>query len=103
MRLNISLRYFAVLSLIFVLSGKAYEATSTEYANAGLQLYKAKNYSQAIRYYSAAISLDPNNAAAFQGRANCYYLLGQTQQALNDYEKVQAIAPSPQLAQFLQS
>ncbi len=103
MRLNISFRWFALLGLVFILNGKAYAVTSAEYASAGLQLYNQKNYPQAIQYYSAAISLDPNNAAALQGRANCYYGLGQLPQAIADYQKVYAIAPSPQLSQFIQA
>jgi tetratricopeptide (TPR) repeat protein len=77
--------------------------TSSDYYNAGLQLYNAKNYPQAIQYFSAAINLDPNNVAALQGRANCNYALGQYQQALEDYQKVQALQPNPQLASLIQA
>jgi len=103
MRFNIYFRWLSALVFIFLLSGTAYAVTSAEYAAAGLQLYNAKNYSQSIQYYSAAISLDPNNAAALQGRANCYYSLGQLPQAISDYQKVYVIAPSPRLAQFIQA
>ncbi len=71
--------------------------------NAGLQLYNAKNYPQAARHFGAAISLDPNNVAALRGQANSYYALGQYQQALDDYQKVQALQPSPQLASMIQA
>ncbi len=77
--------------------------TATDYYNAGLQLYNARNYGQAIQYFSAAIQLDPNNAAALQGRANCYYQQGQYQLALDDYQKVEALQPNPQLAAMIQS
>src|ERR1019366_7709513 len=103
MRFNIAFRWFAMFCMVFILSGRVYAVTSAEYAAAGLQLYNQKNYPQAIQYYSAAISLDPNNAAALQGRANCYYSQGQLPQAISDYQKVYAIAPSPQLSQFIQA
>ena len=67
------------------------------------RLYNAKNYPQAIQYFSAAIQLDPNNLPALQGRANCYYLQGQYPQALQDYHRVEALSPSDQLSQFIQS
>ncbi len=60
----------------FFLSSNAEAYTSADYYNAGLQLYNAKNYQQAAQYFGAAISLDPNNAAALQGQANSYYALG---------------------------
>lgn len=103
MRHSIFFRLSVVAGFIFILSSRAFGVTAAEYANAGLQLYNQKNYTQAIRYYSAALGLDPNNTAALQGRGNCYYIQGQYQQALADYQKVQSLAPSPQLSQFIQS
>jgi tetratricopeptide (TPR) repeat protein len=96
---------FIVLSLLGcgLLSSPARAYTSSDYYNAGLQLYNAKNYPQAVQYFGAAISLDPNNAAALQGRANSYYALGQYPQALDDYQKVQALQPSPPLAAMIQA
>ncbi len=102
-----SLQLFILLTLsmvsCFLFSSNAGAYTSSDYYNAGLQLYNAKNYQQAIQYFGAAISLDPNNAAALQGQANSYYVLGQFQQALNDYQKVQALQPNPQLASMIQA
>ena len=88
---------------LFVLgmSSTAQAATSADYYRAGLQLYNARNYSQAVLYFGAAISLDPNNMSAYQGRANCEYALGNKQAALADYQKVQSVQPNPQLAQFI--
>ncbi len=95
--------WLCLTSSIFGLGTKALGATAADYYNAGLQLYNAQNYPQAIQYFNAAVSLDPNNAAALQGRANCYYAQGQYQQALADYQKVQAIQPNPQLASMIQA
>jgi len=91
----------AVFYSFFASAAQAY--TSTDYYNAGLQLYNAQNYAQAVQYFSAAIQVDPNNAAALQGRANCYYAQGQYQQALDDYQRVQALSPNPQLASMIQA
>lgn len=96
-------RFFFIAGLWLVLSSGAYGYTAGDYYGAGLQLYNAKNYSQAIQYFTAALGLEPNNTASLQGRANSYYSLGQYQDALNDYQKVQAIAPSDQLSQMIQS
>ena len=90
-------------TLIILSSSTASAFTSSDYYNAGLQLYNAQNYGQAIQYFSAAIQMDPNNTAALQGRANCYYTQGQYQQALDDYQKVQALQPNPQLASMIQA
>ncbi len=98
------LGFLVLLAGILLKTGSpAYCVTAVEYYNAGLQLYNSKNYSQAIQYFSAAISLEPNHTGALQGRANCYYSLGQTQEALTDYEKVQTLAPSEKLSQFIQA
>jgi tetratricopeptide (TPR) repeat protein len=102
MRHPITFRLMA-LSLFLLSASALLAATATDYYNAGLQLYNAKNYAQAIQYFSAAISLDPNNTASLQGRANCYYATGNYQGALADYQKVQTIQPNPQLNAFIQS
>ena len=85
----------------FLSSSKVFAYSSADYYKAGLQLYSAKNYSQAIRYFSAAIQLDPNNTAALQARGNCNYVAGDYNDALSDYQRVQAIIPSDALAQFI--
>ena len=96
-------RFFTLLVSALLISRTAGAYTSADYYNAGLQLYKAQNYQQAIQYFSAALQVDPNNAAALQGRANSYYSLGQYQQALDDYQKVQTLQPNPQLASMIQA
>src|SRR5665213_317359 len=89
------------LALAFGLSSSLLAYTATDYYNAGLQLYQAKNYSQAIPWFSAAIQLDPNNIVSLHGRANCNYLLGQYAAALTDYQQIQALQPTDQMAQFI--
>jgi tetratricopeptide (TPR) repeat protein len=93
-------RIFLVF-LVLAVAGQAHAYTSKDYCNAGLKLYSAKDYGKAAKYFSAALNLDPNNTTALQGRANCYYATGQYQLALPDYQRVQALTPSDQLAQFI--
>src|ERR1035441_774549 len=93
----------AFFLFLFLLKSGVWAYSAADYYGAGLQLYNAKNYAQAIQYFGAAIKLDPNNTAALQGRANSYYSLGQYQQALDDYQRVQALQPNPQLASMIQS
>ncbi len=95
--------FFFLAAQFSIFCGTARAYTAADYYNAGLQLYNAQNYSQAIQYFSAAISLDPNNTPSLQGRANCYYTQGQYSLALADYQKVEAITPSDSLAQMIQS
>ncbi len=90
-----------IVSVCFFSSTIAFAYSSADYYKAGLNLYSAKNYSQAARYFGAAIQLDPNNTAALQARGNCNYALGNYPDALTDYQKVQAIMPSDGLAQFI--
>ena len=96
--------FLGILLIPFYLDPTVLQATtSTDYFDAGQKLYNAKNYAQAIEYFGAAISFDPNNMAAVQGRANCEYAQGNLQAALSDYQKVQLVRPSPQLSQLIQS
>jgi tetratricopeptide (TPR) repeat protein len=97
--------FFIALCLLsfgcLLTTSQATAATSADYYHAGVKLYSAQNYAQAIRYFSAAIQLDPNNTAALQGRGNCHYAQGEYSAALADYQRVQAISPSDGLAQFI--
>jgi hypothetical protein len=77
--------------------------TSNDYTNAGLQVYAKKDYALAIRYFSAALGMNPSDARALQSRANCYYFLGKYEEALGDYEKVLAANPSGPVSQFVQA
>lgn len=99
-------KYFMFPALMFSLwgffcSSQAFAYSSVDYYKAGLKLYSVKNYDQAVRYFGAAVQLDPNNTAALQARGNCHYALGDYPGALADYQKVQAISPSDALAQFI--
>lgn len=97
-------RRFGLVAVLFLASSAALAATAVDYYNAGLQFYTAKNYAQAIQYFTAALNMDPNNAGALQSRGNCYYQQGDYQNALADYQKTLALTPNnTQLATFVQT
>ncbi len=93
--------FFVFLAL--TIETRAYGYTAADYTNAGLKVYAQKNYALAIRYFTAALAIQPADARALQGRANCYYFLAQYQPALVDYEKLLAQNPSGPVSQFVQA
>ncbi len=95
-------RSLGMVLFLLVPVSLAYAFSAEDYYHAGLQLYNSKDYNKSVQYFNAALKMDPNNAAALQGRGNCYYALGQYSNALADYQKVQTLKPSPQLTQFIQ-
>ncbi len=86
------------------IGSNAFALTVQEDYDAGLKLYSAQNYAQAIPYFDEALVQEPGNTAALQSRANCYYFLKEYPQALSDYQKVLALEPqNTQVAQFIQT
>ena len=93
---------FSILSFLSTF-GHAQDR-SDPYYQAGNTLYGQKNYDQAIRYYQAALQLNPNKWEADQGMGNCYYAKGDKTNALASYQKALAINPNnPGLASFVQT
>jgi tetratricopeptide (TPR) repeat protein len=92
--MNWKMIFFLFLGLSFV--NPVLAVTEADYYNTGLKFFTAKNYPQAIQYFGAALSLDPHNSPALQGRADSYYELGRYEEALRDYEAVKALKPSDQ-------
>ncbi len=77
---------------------------SNAYYQAGNTLYTQKNYDLAIRYYQAALQMNPNKWEADQGMGNCYYAKGDKAGALASYQRALAINPNnPQLSAFVQA
>ena len=92
---------FSVTAFLLLLAVGVQAQTSDVYYQAGLKLYSSQDYSRALQYFGAAIKLDPQNAAAYQGRGNCYYAKADYADALQDYRQVQQLRPSPEINQFI--
>lgn len=58
-----------------------------ERKNTGNAEYKAQNYHAALKYYSDAISLCPENPSYLGNRTACYMMLANYKEALNDAKK----------------
>lgn len=59
----------------------------------GSAYYKNGEYEKAITEYSAAIALNPRDAAFRNNRGNAYYMLNKYQEALNDFNGALELKP----------
>eukprot|EP00088_Acartia_fossae_P023267 TRINITY_DN2432_c0_g1_i1.p1 TRINITY_DN2432_c0_g1~~TRINITY_DN2432_c0_g1_i1.p1 ORF type:complete len:503 (-),score=178.02 TRINITY_DN2432_c0_g1_i1:1243-2751(-) len=59
----------------------------------GNQLYKLKNYREALAKYTEAIDLCPQCASFYGNRSACYLMLGQPRQALEDSKTATSLDP----------
>jgi tetratricopeptide (TPR) repeat protein len=67
-----------ILSLFLMSSAAVWgQATSDVYYQWGNKLYVQENYDLCIKYYKAAIQVDPQNWKAYQALGSCEYHLGQ--------------------------
>jgi hypothetical protein len=79
------------------------QATFNQYLSAGNKKYAAADYEGALKYYKAAVKLNGQSSVAHQGVGNCYYGLGQKENALVSYDKALALNPdNTKLAKFIQ-
>ena len=69
------------------------QITSRVNYDLGNERYKSKDYKDAIDYYSQAIELDTNFAAAYNDRGNAKYSLKDFTGAIDDYSKAIEIKP----------
>ncbi len=97
-----------VLAVLFMAAGTALAHadgyTPEQYYAAGYNSYQAQQYSQAITYLNAAIQLNPAYEAAYQLAGNCFYALGDKNDALVYYMKASTLQPgNAQLAQLILS
>ena len=91
------------LAFFPALSGWAQDK-SLPYYQAGNTFYTNKDYGQAVRYYQAAVQLNPNLWQAYQGLGNCSYAQGDKATALTDYQRALDLNPNnPSLSSFVQS
>ncbi len=59
----------------------------------GMLLYDLGRYDAAAEAYSHCITLQPDNGAAYQGRAEALRRLGRAEEALVDYDRAVALLP----------
>jgi hypothetical protein len=92
-----------ILSLFFIASAAVWgQATSEVYYQWGNKLYAQGSYDTSIKYYKAAIQVDPQNWKAYQALGSCEYRLGQKDDAIRDYNQSLAINPNnPGLQNFV--
>lgn len=79
----------AVLSWLWGQAGQS----AGSFVRAGDNLYKSKNWSQAIAYYRRALVLEPESAAAWYGLGEVYRMRGETEAALEAYARAVALGP----------
>lgn len=64
-----------------------------ERKNTGNAEYKAQNYHAALKYYSDAVSLCPENPSYLGNRSACYMMLANYRDALNDARRSISLDP----------
>lgn len=90
--------------MLFGLAASVFAATSWEYYQAGMRLYNRQDYTQAERYFQAAIAEDPGNWQAYQGLGLCQYAQGDRASAKQAFDQSLQIHPdNAQLAKFDES
>lgn len=76
------------------------EFTEKDYFAMGHAHFEKKEYNEAIVVYTAAITINPRYASAFNARGLCYLKLNQLEQAENDYNKAIEINPTFAVAHY---
>ena len=61
--------------------------SSEEYYSLGNNCYNSGDYKEAVKYYSKAIELEPDNEDYYTDRADCYKELGKWKEAISDYSE----------------
>jgi tetratricopeptide (TPR) repeat protein len=74
---------------------QAFELAGTQGANIAYKVghgyFKLQNYELAVNHFTTAISMAPEAAAAYNGRANAYWQLKAFQRAWNDLQKAKEL------------
>jgi len=88
------------LMMVLLISSFAFAQNATYYYNRGVSAYEKGEYDEAIRDYSRAIELKPNDADYFNNRGLCYKRIGNNLQAISDFNRATAIDPGSVDAYF---
>ncbi|MDD5406454.1 MAG: tetratricopeptide repeat protein [Sulfurovaceae bacterium] len=69
-------------------------AYGENYVKLGDNQYANGNFDKAIEFYTKAISINPNNAIAYNNRGLVYYELKDYSTAINNYNKAISMKPN---------
>ncbi len=88
------------------LAGKEPEKTpqpdAAEYAQAGINFFNQNDFENAIQYLNYAVSLDPQNAAAWQYLGSALYSSGRTGECVSAYENYVRLSGDAQTGAWLE-
>jgi tetratricopeptide (TPR) repeat protein len=70
-------------------------SNSTACVDSGRELYKSKQYQEALGDFQKAISFDPTNATAYFWLGSCHYALGEYEQAADSYRQYVILKSCP--------
>ena len=73
---------------------RAYPADLAANLDLGWELIQSGRHGEAIRYYTAALALRPENPGIYVNRGKCLEEVKETDAAIADYERSLALAPS---------
>jgi tetratricopeptide (TPR) repeat protein len=101
---NSMFKNFGILLFLFLITPVLARAaaSSQAYYEAGNKLYAQGKYELCVKYYKAAIQVDPQNWKAYQTLGNCEYHQQKVDDALRDFKQSLAINPNnPALQNFV--
>ena len=80
-----------------------FAATAQDYYTAGNSLFQRQQYENALKYFKAAVQVDPNFWQSYQMIGYSYYQLKNTPDALEAWKKALDLNPNnPQLSSFVE-
>ena len=91
---NPRVRIFVLMGILFLSTSFAYAETAEECLSYGIAYHQQDNLPQAISYYTKAIEINPDYAAAYSNRGLAYHQQGNLPQAISDYTKAIEINPN---------
>jgi tetratricopeptide (TPR) repeat protein len=92
-----AIRYFSRI----IHSGDASkQELGSAFYNRGNAFYELGSFDLAIKDYSRALSLDPNDVDAYYNRGNIFFDLGDTGRAIEDYSAAIRLQPEHDFAYF---
>lgn len=94
MKKFLSILLIASLMIVPIVHAEPSNDLSNQKVDAGWELYKSGDYSEAIKLFNEAIELNPENARAYKSRGHAHLCLNQYKQAVQDYSKALKFNPN---------